>query len=50
MRQKKEIAEMLKNPNQPPPLIKKVDVITQVEKSNQDLAENDIQFRFKLTE
>lgn len=47
MRQKKEIAEMLNNPNQPPPLIKKVDVITQVEKVNTDLAENEIKFSFK---
>ena len=38
MRQKKEISELLNNPNQPPPLMKQVDVITQVEKVNKDLA------------
>jgi len=47
MRHKKEISELLKNPNQPPPVIKKVDVITQVEKVNKDLAENEIKFSFK---
>ena len=47
MRHKKEISELLNNPNQPPPVIKKVDVITQVEKVNKDLAENEIKFSFK---
>ena len=47
MHQKKEISELLNNPNQPPPVIKKVDVITQVEKVNKDLAENEIKFSFK---
>ena len=49
MRHKKEISELLNNPNQPPPVIKKVDVITQIEKMNNDLAENEIKFSFKLT-
>jgi hypothetical protein len=47
MRHKKEISALLNNPNQPPPVIKKVDVITQVEKVNKDLAENEIKFSFK---
>jgi hypothetical protein len=48
MRQKKEFTDMLANPNQPPPQMKTVDVITQVEKVNKDVGENEVKLEFKF--
>lgn len=47
IRQKKEITDLMNNPNQPPPQIKMVDVFSQVDKVNEDVAENEIKFVFK---
>ena len=47
MRQKKEITDLLNNPNAPPPILKQVDVITQKEKVNDELKKNEIKFEFK---
>lgn len=46
--QKKQFNELLQNPNAPPPQFKMVDVITQVEKMNKELGENEIKFRFSF--
>ena len=48
IQQKKQFNELLQNPNAPPPQFKMVDVITQVEKMNKELDENDIKFRFSF--
>ena len=48
IREKKEINDMLSNPNQPPPQFKVIDVITQVEKFNKDIGADEIKFELKF--